>query len=339
SDGWETGARNGRDRVLLLNGSALHARKDLESLLNAPSGQTLPSSLAVPLDSNHLESFLSPLQEGRSPDLSRGIPLQEGTGGEAPDGPAPVVYVPGADSARIQKPEDFQTQHERLLNRSGLNQDSWVTRILSRPVSRGLTRLFLKTPLRPNHITLLSFFLGLAAAGCFWAGTYGMNVLGGLLLLGSTWVDGTDGEIARLKFMESQFGAKLDILCDNLVHFFVFASIGWGVSLATGEALYQYLGGIAAVGSLVAFLLLRSLLLAQKAPAPEKAGSPPSGNAWVEQLANRDFIHFLLVMALADLLNLFILVAAVGVCVFAGALGVARFRHSRNRRVAAPQNA
>ncbi|MFQ5483655.1 MAG: CDP-alcohol phosphatidyltransferase family protein, partial [Nitrospinaceae bacterium] len=124
------------------------------------------------------------------------------------------------------------SKHERLLGGSGLNHDSPVTRLLSRPVSRRLTRWFLGTKIHPNQITLFSFALGLAAAAALFQGTYGMNVLGGLLLVCSTWVDGSDGEIARLKFLETDIGGKLDILCDNVVHFLVFAAIGWGVAAA-----------------------------------------------------------------------------------------------------------
>ena len=70
--------------------------------------------------------------------------------------------------------------------------DSPITRILSRPVSRAMTRLFLATPITPNQITIFSFLLGLAAAFCFLEGSRAMSIAGGVLLVFSTWVDGVD---------------------------------------------------------------------------------------------------------------------------------------------------
>ena len=54
------------------------------------------------------------------------------------------------------------------------------------------------------------------------------QVLGSLLFLLSTIMDGCDGEIARLTFQESAFGAKLDLITDNVVHLVLFPSIALG---------------------------------------------------------------------------------------------------------------
>ena len=141
-----------------------------------------------------------------------------------------------------------------------------------------------------------------------------MNLFGGLLLLFSTWVDGADGEIARLKFMESELGGKLDIICDNIVHFFVFVAIGWGVSKTSGDETYLYLGGLAAFASLASFILLGAIILKKNTGATSPAqDSEPS---MAEKLANRDFIHFLMLMALIDQVQVFIVIAAIGATIF-----------------------
>ena len=80
------------------------------------------------------------------------------------------VYIPGSKDVEIQKPEDFKILHEAQMRNSGLHHDSAITRILSRPASRVLTRLFLNTPISPNQITLISFFLGLISAFPFLSG-------------------------------------------------------------------------------------------------------------------------------------------------------------------------
>ncbi|GIS85215.1 MAG: hypothetical protein CM1200mP16_15150 [Nitrospina sp.] len=48
---------------------------------------------------------------------------------------------------------------------------------------------------------------------------YANSVIAAILLVISTWIDGVDGEIARVKFMETDIGKKLDIYCDNIIHF------------------------------------------------------------------------------------------------------------------------
>ena len=223
----------------------------------------------------------------------------------------------------IQKPEDFKILHEAQVGNSGLHHDSAITRILSRPASRVLTRMFLNTPISPNQITLISFFLGLTSAFLFSRGYYESSVIASVLLVFSTWIDGTDGEIARLKFMESDIGKKLDLYCDNIIHFLVFTAIGYGAFLKTDETLFLYLGSLAGLGGLIAFLLLSPILLEKR--SPEKQLFHVSEPELAEKFANRDFIHFLLLVSLIDQLEIFITVAAIGANIFAGYLVYSRF--------------
>jgi phosphatidylglycerophosphate synthase len=229
-----------------------------------------------------------------------------------------LVYLSETEHPKISGSQDFQTAGEHILKKSGgLSNDSLATRILSRPVSQQLTRLLLNTRITPNQITIFSFFLGLGSALCFFQGGYGMGIAGAGLLLLSIWVDGVDGEIARIKFMESPFGAKLDILCDNIVHVAVFFSIGIGLYHTLGETVYLVLGGLAASGSLLAFLLLSEGIIAGKSTANAGKKNEPNKNDLIDKLANRDFTHFLFVLALLDQLSIFIWLTAVGVNVMA----------------------
>lgn len=218
------------------------------------------------------------------------------------------------ESSRLTSEEDFQAAEERLLKSVGLSNDSPMDRLLTRFISRQLTRLLLKTPLTPNQITFLSMLIGLSSAWCFYQGTYYSGISGALLLLLSAWVDCTDGEIARLKFMETPWGARFDILCDNIVHFSVFFSIGMGLFFATGDPLYKLYGGLAVYGSLVAFIILSGIIVKKKQEAGQGASSTAN---LADHLANRDFTYFLLAMACVGRLDIFILLAAVGSNIFA----------------------
>jgi 1L-myo-inositol 1-phosphate cytidylyltransferase / CDP-L-myo-inositol myo-inositolphosphotransferase len=287
------------NRTYIFNGSALHNKKELHSLIDSQLDYEGASAFPVKLEK--LEELLvnnpTAIQSQQT-----GFPL----------------YVPGTKEEGIQESKDFKRLHELQVGRSGLGHDSPITRILSRPASRLLTRMFLKTPISPNQITLLSFFSGLVSAFLFFQGSYETSVIAAMLLVFSTWVDGADGEIARLKFMETDIGKKLDIYCDNMIHFLVFTAIGCGVYFKTGESIFLYLGGLAGLGGLTAFFLLSPILLEKRSPSNQLFHINEPELA--EKFANRDFIHFLLLVALVDQMGIFIAVAAVGANLFAGYL-------------------
>ena len=118
--------------------------------------------------------------------------------------------------------------------------------------------------------------------------------------------------------METDIGKKLDIYCDNIIHFLVFTGIGYGVYLKAGEVIFLGLGGLAAFGGLLSFFLLSPVLLEKRSPGKQLFHiSEPE---LAEKFANRDFIHFLLLVAAIDQLEIFIAVAAVGANIFAGYL-------------------
>ena len=302
--------QNNPNPVYIFNGSVLHDTKKLYQLIC--SEEQNEEQYFFPINPENLEDLLlnnciDSIICGSNESMHKGFP----------------VYISGPKDMEIKKPEDFKILHEAQMRNSGLHHDSTITRILSRPVSRVLTRMFLNTPISPNQITLISFFLGLASAFLFSRGYYESSVIASALLVLSTWIDGADGEIARLKFMESDIGKKLDLYCDNIIHFLVFTSIGYGVFLKTSETIFLYLGSLAGLGGLLAFLLLSPILLKKR--SPEKQFSHISEPELAEKFANRDFIHFLLLVSLIDQLEIFIAVAAIGANIFAAYLVYSRF--------------
>ena len=302
--------QNNPNQVYIFNGSVLHDKNKLNRLINALPQNEKETLETFPVNLENLENLL--LNDQNDLVIS---PATKSS--EKPQTGLPI-YVQGSKEAEIQKREDFKTLHEGQLKGSGLNHDSPITRIFSRPVSRLLTRMFLKIPISPNQITLISFSLGLLSAFFFIQGSYSTSVVAALFLVLSTWVDGADGEIARLKFMETDIGKKLDIYCDNIIHFFVFIAIGFGIYEKTSESIYLYLGGLAGLGGLIAFLLLSPVLLEKRSAAKQLHHAIEPNLA--EKFANRDFIHFLLLVSLIDQLEIFIIVAAAGANLFAGFL-------------------
>lgn len=290
--------------ILLLDGSVLYDKlqiRDVIAAIQSGSPENIPSALQLSqMPTESTGDLISVIQRCRqaSDKNSR----------------APIVFFPGDENARIRQEADRHIQDKRLLKTCGLSNDSLMDRLVTRSISRHLTRMFLATPLTPNQITIFSLMLGLISAWCFSQGNRMMDLSASALLLLSAWIDCTDGEIARLKCMESKLGGQLDILSDNLVHFAVFFGIGMGLYHSTGNSLHILAGGFAVLGSLISFVLLSSSVIQKKSQA--NAGGSQNKN-FADQLANRDFIYFLFIMAVIGRLDIFLTLTAVGANVFA----------------------
>jgi phosphatidylglycerophosphate synthase len=307
--------------VLIFNGAALHSKQEIQSAMDS-----MTNNIETPLryiERDAMTESLNQIILGNELSLTQSVGDQE----------LSVAFLPGKEDRRMSKPQDFLTQHERLLKGSGLSNDTFMDRTVTRFFSRQFTRLFLQTPLSPNMITLLSLVIGLISALYFFQGTYENSIIGSGLLLLSAWIDCTDGEIARLKFMESKIGGKLDILCDNLVHFAVFFAIGMGLYQSTGQSIYKLAGAFAVLGSLISFLLLSSSIIDGKEKASGSASGAKAKNNLNDKLANRDFIYFLFFMAMVGRMDVFICITAVGSNIFAGYLIYSRFKNTSADRL------
>jgi len=305
----------------VFNGSAVWWHTEVAAVLNdnvdAESAHRLRRS---PLSDDEMESWVrdaDPFKMSQSEPVS----IQETIGA-----PATSVRTVGGDRQTwIQGPADFRAQHERLLKRGGMSNDSPMDRWVTRHFSRQFTRLFINTPVTPNQITWMHLVLGLISGGCFYLGGYTAGAVGAVVLMLSAWLDSTDGEIARLRFQQSPFGGMLDIVADNIVHFAVFLGIGLGLYRTSGNVIYSYLGVLAVVGSLMCFLLMQTTVFNQRTTGSDDA-PVAQDESLADQIANRDFIYFLFVMAIIDQLKLFIAITAVGSLIFSGYVGFKKYK-------------
>lgn len=308
--------------MLILDGQTLYQPQEIQKAAALKSGDPVPAELRLfPVASSALGSTLEQIHHnGAEAMLWNEVSIESGPADRQ------LVYLRGGDTSRITRYEDFRDRHHQLLRSCGLSNDSFMDRLITRSVSRQLTRLFLATPLSPNQITALSLVLGLGSAWFFYQGGYAMGLAGSSLLLLSAWIDCTDGEVARLKFMESKLGSQLDLLSDNLVHIAVFFCIGMGLFRVSGEKVYLLLGCLAVLGSLVSFYLLKTSIVESKSRAKTTTANDSISKNTADSLANRDFIYFILAMAIIGKLEIFIALAGVGANVFAGYLLVSRLR-------------
>ena len=108
-------------------------------------------------------------------------------------------------------------------------QDGFVSQFLNRPISRRITPLLLKFSIRPNAWTVSIFVLPLIACVFFVRGDYVSVVIGAAIFQAFSILDGCDGEIARVKNLESKFGERLDHFCDFLASLLYVLALGLGL--------------------------------------------------------------------------------------------------------------
>ena len=151
---------------------------------------------------------------------------------------------------------DIPRCERRFLQANGKSQDGLASRFLNRPLSRLVTRGLLKTPVTPSAWSTLIFVLPLCAAFAFLRGTYISFIVGcGIFQLYSI-LDGCDGEIARAKYLQSEFGRRQDSFLDLVGNLLLALTLGLGLArhaemAGSANGWIYFAEGIAAVGFIV----------------------------------------------------------------------------------------
>ena len=212
---------------------------------------------------------------------------------------------------RIKYSESTQSIEKGILDEHKLHyhqfMDIWVNSIFSIKISS----LLIKTFLTPNQITILGLFIGLASGILFAQGNYWNTLIGGVLLSITAILDCCDGDVARLKFMESDFGENLDTACDNIINIFIFIGIMLGVARYDGL-----------IQALIPFALLMFgggwifyLIYFPKGGKGSYFTNTPMYNI-IQILASRNFIYVILLFCIFNKLNWFLWIAGIGSIVF-----------------------
>jgi len=206
---------------------------------------------------------------------------------------------------------------ERWLLRSLIKQrEGFMSRHFERKISLAITRRLAVTRVTPDVMTIVSVGIGLLGAPFFLSASPAYQLVGALLFLAHSILDGCDGELARLKFMESPHGAILDFWGDNVVHVGVFSCLAVGLSLAQEATWPLALGALTVIATLgAAAWQSRDIML----------DTAVGGDAnWVARLAqafsSRDFIYLVIVMSAFGKAHWFLILTSIGTPIFFGLL-------------------
>lgn len=107
-----------------------------------------------------------------------------------------------------------------------------INRYYAHLIDPFFTKLAFDAGLSPNMVTVLALLSGVASGVCFYLGHW---VAAALLLQLHHFLDGADGNLARLTKRCSPFGALLDRVSDQLVRVVVFVAVAWVAEVETWQ--------------------------------------------------------------------------------------------------------
>ena len=162
-----------------------------------------------------------------------------------------IFEIGGRFWCDIDTPESLRYAEERMLKSLEKPTDGIISRYINRKVSRKISAIVVNTNLTPNQISVISFIIALASAAFFFLGEYRYLIIGGILVQMASIVDGCDGEIARLKFLRTDYGAFLDSVLDRYADGIMILCLifGYWMLQSHGSISVWIIGLFALVGS------------------------------------------------------------------------------------------
>lgn len=243
---------------------------------------------------------------------------------------AGVPVVSAADLPRAEK---------HLLEGLIKDEEGFMSRHFDRAISLAVSRRLANTSVTPNQMTYAAVLIGVAGAPFFLSVRPAIQVIGGLLFLLHSIIDGCDGELARLKFQESRWGGVLDFWGDNVVHVAIFGCMAAGLWLSTGKAWTLWCGLSAVLFTgLSAWYVYRRTMRGPK-EGPLYTSTAIAGETRLSKVADavsrRDFIYLILIMSAFGVADWFVISSALIIPLYFVVLLVIAWNDRRVARSAA----
>ena len=143
---------------------------------------------------------------------------------------------------RLSEDANTAKQAEDLIfNYVGKTATGWISININSKFSLPTSRQLIKTPLTPNMISIGINIIG-SLCGIFYV--LGHPVIGALLMHAATILDRCDGEVARVKLMETRKGQWVDTISDQFTVLSFLLGVPIGYYLISDKPIALVLGGI-----------------------------------------------------------------------------------------------
>lgn len=150
----------------------------------------------------------------------------------------------------VDNEKSHQKAEKTLLDSlRGKSNDGPVSHWLNRPISTRISKFLVYFDITPNQISFVSFVLSVIAAGLFALGNYWFLALGGIIAQFASILDGSDGEVARLKYLSSDHGGWFDAVLDRYADAFLLFGLTWYVYRQYLSQWALIIGFVAIIGS------------------------------------------------------------------------------------------
>ncbi len=160
-----------------------------------------------------------------------------------------AVDVEGKFWIDVDTREDLEKAEKILLAQTGKLTDGFISRNINRPLSRRITKILISTTLTPNMVSFLSFVVCVVSSLFLAIGNYWGFLVGGIFAQVASILDGCDGEIATLKFQESEYGAWFDASLDRYADALILLGMSIGEFKITANVGIWIAGFFALIGS------------------------------------------------------------------------------------------
>lgn len=273
----------------------------------APAGETrCPAALRVPEDTP------SPA----SADAFAGLAEQFRV-----EGRLRLVDTGEARCRRLRSTAETRSVESEMLASLVQPTDGFFARYFDRHLSRRLSVVLVRLGVHPNLITAAATLVGLIGAALLASADRPLQVIGALIFIFATILDGCDGEVARLSLRTSDLGRRFDLIGDNIVNGAVFLAIGYASFRAQPTSLMA-----AAVVATFVGLCLATAAGFWYSSWLERSGRHEAVYNTYESVVSRDFAYLILGLAALGTLHWFVWAAAIGSNLFAVLMLVLRLK-------------
>lgn len=165
---------------------------------------------------------------------------------------------------------DFSARYKQALRFKSKDVEEPIDMAWHRPIAAATTALIIDTPLKPNHLTWMSLWIGWGASAVYWFTAFDDAIpakigypLAALMLFASVIFDCMDGQLARAKGGGTRMGRILDGAVDAFVVavFYVLMAFDVGERHGTFWFWFCTFAGITSWIQMLVYDKLKSLYL------------------------------------------------------------------------------